>query len=72
MYFAFEVIVLEQGDSTELKDSICTGIPVVVSPGKDAGGGASGAEDSSPESGDVSADFASVVREVEGMLKRTV
>ena len=30
--FAFEVMVLEQSDSTELEESICTGIPAVVAP----------------------------------------
>ena len=64
--FAFEVIVLEQSDSTELEESICTGIPVIVSPENQKGQGDEG------ESDDLSQDFASVVKEVADMLGRTV
>ena len=74
--FAFEVIVLEQSDSTELEESICTGIPVVVGPEKEEGHGdgdekGHGDEDEMGH-GDVSADFAAVVKEVADMLGRTV
>ena len=66
--FAFEVIVLEQSDSTELEESICTGIPVVVGPEKEDGHG----DEDEMGHGDVSADFAAVVKEVAVMLGRTV